>query len=88
LSIIDYVVVSGDIEGHFTEYVDHLHEHMVHPVTIRDGNYVLPADAGYSSQIKPQTLVEYDFPSGSYWTDVHPRLLAEKELQETQAVSA
>lgn len=78
LSIIDYVVVSADLEDHFTEYVDHLHEHMVFPTNIRDGKYVLPTYAGYSSEIKPDSLTEYDFPNGSYWTDVHPGLLAEK----------
>ena len=78
LSIIDYVVVSADLEDHFTEYVDHLHEHMVFPTNIRDGRYILPTDAGYSSEIKPGSLKEYNFPSGSYWTDVHPGLVAEK----------
>lgn len=78
LSIIDYVVVSADLDGHYTEYVDHLHEHMVHPTEIRDGKYVLPTSAGYSSQIKAESLSEYAFPNGHYWTDVHPGLLAAK----------
>ncbi|MFT4044401.1 MAG: enolase C-terminal domain-like protein [Gordonia sp. (in: high G+C Gram-positive bacteria)] len=76
LSIIDYVVVSGDLDGRYTEYVDHLHEHMVYPTEIRDGKYVLPTTAGYSSEIKADSLREYAFPDGSYWSDVHPGLVA------------
>ena len=37
LSIFDYVCVSGSLEGRMIEYVDHLHEHFVDPVVIRDG---------------------------------------------------
>lgn len=77
LAIIDYVVVSADLEDHFAEYVDHLHEHMVYPTHIKDGAYVPPQAAGYSAEIKPDSLKEYSFPGGTYWTDVHPGLLAE-----------
>ena len=34
-----------------TEFVDHLHEHFVHPVIIRKGRYLAPTAAGYSSEI-------------------------------------
>ena len=37
LSVIDYVCVSGSLEGRMIEYVDHLHEHFLDPVVIRDG---------------------------------------------------
>lgn len=78
LSIIDYVAVSADLEDHFTEYVDHLHEHMLYPTKIRDGRYLLPTDPGYSSEIKPESLKEYSYPDGNYWMNVHPRLAATK----------
>jgi L-fuconate dehydratase len=48
LSVIDYVCVSGELEGRVTEYSDHLHEHMVHPVTMQNGRYMPPLEAGYS----------------------------------------
>ena len=37
LSIFDYLRVSGSLDGRMIEYVDHLHEHFVDPVVIRDG---------------------------------------------------
>ncbi len=35
LSMIDYLVVSGTMEGRVAEYVDHLHEHFVEPCDVR-----------------------------------------------------
>jgi L-fuconate dehydratase len=42
LSIFDYVCVSGALENRVIEYVDHLHEHFLHPCVIRDGCYMAP----------------------------------------------
>ena len=42
LSMIDYLCVSGDMEGRVTEYSDHLHEHVVNPVTMKHGRYMPP----------------------------------------------
>ena len=41
LSSFDYIAVSGALDGRMIEYVDHLHEHFVDPVVVRDG--ALPA---------------------------------------------
>ncbi|WP_461188653.1 L-fuconate dehydratase [Arthrobacter sp. Z4-13] len=68
LSIFDFIAVSGDLTGRVTEFVDHLHEHFVDPCIIKNGAYVMPANPGYSSELKEQTLQEYAFPWGSYWT--------------------
>ena len=35
LSIVDYVCISGSLDGRMIEYVDHLHEHFLDPVVIR-----------------------------------------------------
>lgn len=67
LSIFDFIAVSGDLAGRVTEFVDHLHEHFVDPCIIRDGAYIMPANPGYSSELKEQTLQAYSFPRGSYW---------------------
>jgi L-fuconate dehydratase len=67
LSIIDYVCVSMDLEGRMIEYVDHLHEHFVDPVAIRDGRYVAPTQAGYGAQIRPESLEWFAFPNGPEW---------------------
>ena len=46
LSMFDYVAVSGTIDDRVIEYVDHLHEHFVDPVLIRDGAYLAPSSPG------------------------------------------
>jgi L-fuconate dehydratase len=67
LSVFDYVAVSGSLEGRLIEYVDHLHEHFVDPVEIRNGNYVTPTAPGYSTEIRPESLVEFGYPDGAAW---------------------
>jgi len=67
ISIFDYIAVSGSLEDRVIEYVDHLHEHFVDPVVIRGGRYMPPTKPGYSVQMKPESLREYEFPKGSAW---------------------
>ena len=52
LSIFDYIAVSGSLENRIIEYVDHLHEHFVDPVIIRNGRYMPPQGPGYSAALK------------------------------------
>ncbi|WIM92835.1 enolase C-terminal domain-like protein [Actinoplanes oblitus] len=68
LSMFDYVAVSGAIEDRVIEYVDHLHEHFVDPVRIRDGRYLAPAAPGLSAQMLPATLKEFAYPDGPVWS--------------------
>ena len=67
LSIFDYIAVSGSMEGRFIEYVDHLHEHFVDPVVIKDGRYTVPTAPGYSITMKASSLKRYAYPDGEYW---------------------
>src|SRR6059058_5456034 len=67
LSLVDYISVSAALENRIVEYVDHLHEHFVFPVTIRNGNYLPPLDPGYSIEMKPDSLDYYEFPNGQAW---------------------
>ena len=69
LSIFDYIAVSGSLDGRRIEYVDHLHEHFVDPVVIRDGYYMPPNTPGYSITMKPESLRQYEFPNGGAWTN-------------------
>ena len=69
ISLFDYICVSGSLENRVTEYVDHLHEHFVDPVHIRNAHYVLPTHPGYSAEMYPQTLKDYSFPDGKVWRD-------------------
>jgi L-fuconate dehydratase len=67
LSIFDYIAVSGSIENRCLEYVDHLHEHFIDPVVIRDAHYIAPQAPGYSIAIKPESLARYRYPTGAAW---------------------
>ena len=67
LSIFDYIAVSASLENRVLEYVDHLHEHFVDPVVIRDGRYMPPANPGYSAALKASSLAEHAFPTGAVW---------------------
>jgi L-fuconate dehydratase len=67
LSIFDYIAVSGSLENRRVEFVDHLHEHFVYPVEIRNGNYVAPLAPGYSIEMKPESIRQYEFPNGEVW---------------------
>ena len=64
LSLFDYIAVSGKLEKRWTEYVDHLHEHFIHPVKIEQGRYLVPTAPGYSIDLKPESIEEYRYRAG------------------------
>lgn len=67
ISLFDYICVGASLQGRVLEYVDHLHEHFVDPVVIRDGHYLPPTAPGYSIEMKPESLRLYDFNRGAVW---------------------
>jgi L-fuconate dehydratase len=67
LSLIDYIYVSASLEERFAEYVEHLHEHFVDPVVIRNARYMPPTRPGYSIAMRPESLDAYEFPHGHVW---------------------
>src|SRR5437016_5058673 len=67
LSIFDYIAVSASLENRIVEYVDHLHEHFVYPVSLKNGRYLPPTDPGYSIEMKPESVDYYEFPNGRAW---------------------
>ncbi len=72
LSYIDYIAISGSLENRVIEYVDHLHEHFIEPVIIRNGAYMPPRMPGYSITMKPGSLRDYAFPEGAIWQQPEP----------------
>lgn len=68
LSMIDYICISGSLENRITEYVDHLHEHFIDPVIIKNGNYMPPSAPGYSIEMKKASLESFVYPTGEMWT--------------------
>lgn len=67
VSTIDYVTVGSPQS--LLEYVDSLHEHFLHPSRVRNGFYVTPTEAGYSVEMKRESMERYDFPGepGRSW---------------------
>jgi L-fuconate dehydratase len=70
LAAVDYIAVSGQLEGRMIEYVDHLHEHFLDPVVVEAGRYRLPTAPGYSAEIKGASLAGYRYPDGAAWQEV------------------
>ena len=68
LAMADYIAISGSMEDRAIEFVDHLHEHFLDPVRIRDGRYLTPSTPGFSAQMRRETLVQYRFPDGAVWS--------------------
>lgn len=80
LSTIDYVVVSGKLS--VLEYVDHLHEHFLHPAVIKNGYYTTPTNPGYSVEMKAQSMDQYEFPGKegvSWWQSKEAKHIIEGE---------
>jgi L-fuconate dehydratase len=69
LSMFDYIAVTGTFERRVTEFVDHLHEHFVHPVMIKNARYMPPIAPGYSAAIKPESRARYRYPAGAAWME-------------------
>lgn len=67
VSLFDYIAVSGSLENRVLEYVEHLHEHFVDPVIIRNGRYVAPGAPGWSITMRPESIREFEFPTGRAW---------------------
>jgi L-fuconate dehydratase len=68
LSMFDYVALSGSTEDRVIEYVDHLHQHFRDPVVIREGHYAAPTAPGFSATMRPESIAEFTYPGGTFWT--------------------
>ena len=69
LAAFDYVAVSGSMDGRVVEWVDHLHEHFREPAVVRGGRYEVPLAPGYSVEMFPESVEEYEYPHGRAWAD-------------------
>ena len=59
LSMFDLVSVSGSSESRMIEYVDHLHEHFVDPVVIKDGQYIAPTMPGSGAEMHAHSRIAF-----------------------------
>ena len=67
MSMIDYVMISGEIGERVIEYVDHLHEHFVDPCVVTGGVYRAPDAPGFSVRMRPESLSAFEYPNGAEW---------------------
>lgn len=66
-AMFDYICVSASLDNRVVEYIDHLHEHFEHPVVMKNGRYMPPRAPGFSIDMRPASLDQYEFPSGKLW---------------------
>jgi L-fuconate dehydratase len=66
LPMFDYVALSGEHDGRWIEYVDHLHEHFVDPAVVREGRYRAPRTPGSGSELRAEALQSYEHTSSPY----------------------
>ena len=67
LAIYDYIALNPSHVDRYCEYVDHLHEHFVHPVRVKGARYQAPLDHGYSAEMKEASLAAHEYPGGAVW---------------------
>lgn len=67
ISMFDYIAVSASLDRRVLEYVDHLHEHFLDPVLIKDGRYMPPQRPGYSIEMHADSLAQHQYPDGAAW---------------------
>ncbi|MFC5581360.1 L-fuconate dehydratase [Rhodanobacter terrae] len=70
LAMADFIAITGKKEDRAIEFVDHLHEHFIDPVTIRAGRYLAPTRPGFSAEMHARSIAEYTFPGGIVWRDL------------------
>jgi len=69
LSMIDYVCISGTMEGRVIEHAAHLHQHFRNPIEVKDGRYIAPLAPGYSVDLWPESIADHEFPHGKVWAE-------------------
>ncbi|MET9493648.1 L-fuconate dehydratase [Streptomyces sp. NPDC006552] len=69
LSMFDYVALTGTTEDRVIEYVDHLHDHFLDPVVLREGHYLAPTAPGFSAAMRPESIAAFTYPDGEFWTN-------------------
>jgi len=69
LAMADFIAISGKKDDRAIEFVDHLHEHFVDPVTISRGHYMAPTRPGFSAEMHAPSVADHSYPDGAVWRD-------------------
>jgi L-fuconate dehydratase len=67
LAMADFVAITGAMDDRAIEFVDHLHEHFLDPVQIRNGRYLAPSMPGFSAEMHAQSVADHLYPVGAAW---------------------
>ncbi len=59
LAMFDFIAVSGANDKRVIEFVDHLHEHFITPVDVRDGRYWAPSAPGAGTEMHAESIRTY-----------------------------
>jgi len=70
LAMADFIAITGKKEDRAIEFVDHLHEHFVDPVTIVNGRYLAPKASGFSARMHNASIHDHRFPEGIVWKNL------------------
>jgi L-fuconate dehydratase len=70
LAFFDYAVVSTASTDRVIEFVDHLHEHFVAPVSVSNGRYQAPTVPGNNAEMHSASVARWTYPNGSGWQDL------------------
>jgi L-galactonate dehydratase len=71
LSIVDYLVVSG--ERNLLEMVEGLNDRFIEPAEVEEGFFKTPKKPGYLVGMTKQSLDEYDFKGDGFWKSEQAR---------------
>lgn len=67
LQMWDYVSLSGTTENRMIEFVDQQHEHFVNPAIVQKAHYIAPEAPGYSTELREESILDYEYPTGRKW---------------------
>uniref|UniRef100_A0A914V7Z6 Mitochondrial enolase superfamily member 1 n=1 Tax=Plectus sambesii TaxID=2011161 RepID=A0A914V7Z6_9BILA len=70
ISIFNYICIAPTFENQMTEFANHLHEHFIAPVVMKNGRYHAPLVPGYSAELKKDSLEAHIYPHGSVWKEL------------------
>ncbi len=58
--------VPARIAARVIEYVDHLHDHFLDPVVVREGHCAAPTAPGFSAATRSESIARYTCPGGAF----------------------
>lgn len=67
LQMWDFTSLSGTTDNRIIEYVDQQHEHFENPTIVNNARYMAPLTPGYSTKLKKNSILDYEYPQGKEW---------------------